>query len=120
MKHKDKPDGQLMAELLALIIHNDHHAFLRAFYRDSKLVNAYSERAKPWLDTMTAENLAKYNAPLKLTAAQEMVRAAYKEMHDTKIELEHTKRSLAIVQKQLADILSATSRVTAQQQEKQA
>jgi hypothetical protein len=119
MKHKDKPDGQLMAELMALIIRNDHHAFLRAFYRDSKLVNAYSERAKPWLDTMTAENLAKYNAPLKLTAAQEIVRAAYKEMHDTKIELEHTKRSLAAAHAQLADILSATSRVTAQQQEKQ-
>lgn len=114
MKHKDKPDGQLMAEMLALIVRNEHHAFLRTFYRDSGLVNAYSARAKPWIDAMTAESLAEYSKPLTLTAAQEIARAAYKEMHDTKIELEYTKRSLAAAQAQLADILSVTSRAAAQ------
>jgi len=115
MKHKDKPDGQLMAELLALIVRNEPSAFMRLFNRNGALINTAIARAKPWIEAMTAEELAKYTTPLTLTDAQDMVNAAYKEMHDTKIELEHTKRSLALVQKQLADILSATSRVTAQQ-----
>jgi hypothetical protein len=119
MKHKDKPDGQLMAELLALIVRNEPSAFMRLFNRNGALINTAIARAKPWIEAMTAEELAKYTTPLTLTDAQDMVNAAYKEMHDTKIELEHTKRSLALAQKQLADILSATSRVTAQQKEKQ-
>jgi hypothetical protein len=118
MNHKDKPDGQLMAEMLALLVRNEQSAFMRLFIwngRNTGLVHAVIDRAKPWIEAMTAEELAKYTTPLTLTDAQDMVNAAFKEMHDTKIELDHTKRSLALVQKQLADILSATSRVTAQQ-----
>jgi hypothetical protein len=115
MNHKDKPDGQLMAEMLALLARNEQGTFMRLFHRNSALISAVITRAKPWIEAMTAEELAKYTTPLTLTGAQDMVNAAYKEMHDAKIELDHTKRSLALVQKQLADILSATSRVTAQQ-----
>ena len=115
MNHKDKPDGQLMAEMLALLVRNEQSAFMRLFNRNGVLINTAIARAKPWIEAMTAEELAKYTTPLTLTDAQDMVNVAYKEMHDTKIELDHTKRTLAIVQKQLADILSATSRVTAQQ-----
>ena len=117
MNHKDKPDGQLMAEMLALLVRNEQSAFMRLFNRNGVLINTAITRAKPWIEAMTAEELAKYTTPLTLTAAQAMANAALKEMHDTKIELEHTKHLLAIVQKQLADILSATSRVTAQQKE---
>jgi hypothetical protein len=118
MNHKDKPDGQLMAEMLALLVRNEESAFMRLFIwngRNTGLFHAVIDRAKPWLEAAAAEKLDKYTAPLTLTDAQAMVDVALKEMHDTKIELDHTKRMLAIVQKQLADILSATSRVTAQQ-----
>jgi hypothetical protein len=58
MKHKDKPDGQLMAELLALIVRSNTPAFVQVLAGNVELVHAYVQRAKPWIDAIVEQRLA--------------------------------------------------------------